>query len=238
MNNFIPDVIKQEIKQAKVNFAKQGMFNTRSEFDILEYTQQLPRAQKWKGFWNLYPASVDDHNMWNMKWVEPQYTSHTNGKVKTLFFGDSNIAYKAHCVQRIFERNGFDPVNLPKRLDITDWIRYAGESIVNGVEQRFPIPFLDGLLIVNRRLGYGGTMIKCHSKGVKSINDQLNQPVYVAWTYIEHLNNAQNQTLFYINNGQFEQAKSKYSEWIKNYENENIKNFDQKDLTIVDKIVY
>ena len=66
---------------------------------------------------------------------------------------------------------------MPKHIEQTDWIQYAHKGIVDGVEQRFPIPFLDGLLIVSQRLGILGTHIKCHSQGIKSMMNHWANPV-------------------------------------------------------------
>ena len=234
------DIIN-EIKQAKLSFAKQGLFNTKTEFDFVDYCHtQLPRAPIWKGYWNIYPASIDNHNMWNLKWCDPEYNIHRNGRIKSVFLKDSNVAYKSHCVQRIFERNGFDPANLPKNIESTDWIEYMSNesSLQDMVEQRFPIPFLDGILIVSKRLGMFGTKVKCHSKGVKGFNDVLGQKVYVAWTYIENLNEAQETTLFYINNNQFQDAKDKFADWIKNYEHDALQDTSKHHVMSIDQIRY
>ena len=104
-----------------------------------------------------------------------------------------------------------------------DWIQYVATGIVDGVEQRFPIPFLDGLLIVSRRVGIFGTEIKCHSAGIKSFKEPFGKSRFIAWTYIENLNEAQNMTLFYINNGQYAEALEKANTWIKSPETEWLK---------------
>ena len=215
--------IENAMREGKLQFAKQGMFNVRTQLDFAEYGKKLPRATQWESHWAIYPYAADPRNPWNAGWCETEYKTHRNGKIKSLFFKDSNLKYKPHCIQRIFERNGFDPANLPKHIEQTDWIQYAPKGIVDGVERRFPIPFLDGLLIVSRRLGILGTHIKCHSQGIKSMDEPFGQHTYTAWTYIENLNEAQNTTLFYINNGQFEDAVNKADSWIKSPEEDWLK---------------
>jgi hypothetical protein len=55
------------------------------------------------------------------------------------------------------------------------------------------------------------------------MDEPLGQSSYTAWTYIENLNEAQNTTLFYINNGQFEDAVNKADSWIKSPEHDWLK---------------
>jgi len=55
------------------------------------------------------------------------------------------------------------------------------------------------------------------------MDEPFGQHTYTAWTYIENLNEAQNTTLFYINNGQFEDAVNKADSWIKSPEEDWLK---------------
>lgn len=238
------------IKEGKMYFAKQGLFNTRTDIDYANAISQGKRGRRMEPHWYLY-ANAADPNIWNVAWCIPEYKIN-NGKIKEIVYRDGNLKYKSHAIQRIFERNGFDPVNLPKHIEVTEWIQHLmnnnhtkliepGDVEVNvsdikndnidwaelyhnvttGVEPRFPIPFLDGLLIVSQRLGSYGNKVKFRKKGV-NILELPRQTSFTAFTYLENLNERQNNTLFYINNGQYSDAVESYKDWIKNVNEVNV----------------
>ena len=238
------------IKEGKMYFAKQGLFNTRTDIDYLNATLQGKRGRRMEPHWFL-SATDTDPNIWNVAWCIPEYKTN-NGKIKQIVYRDGNLKYKSHAIQRIFERNGFDPVNLPKHIEKTEWINYITENnhgtiiipegvelstsdiktdnvdweqiykqVAIGIEPRIPIPFLDGLLIVSQRLGISGNKVKFRKKGCTETTLDP-QRGYTAFTYLENLNEQQNNTLFYINNGQYSDAVESYKYWIKNVNEVNV----------------
>jgi len=248
--NELKDYHEKITKEGKLFFAKQGIFNTRTDIDYGNIVAEGKRGNIQEPHWYLYARPIDP-NIWNVNWCIPEYKLN-NRKIKQIIFRDGNLKYKSHAVKRIFERNGFDPINLPKHIETTKWIQHLLENkhtkiinpeevkvnvsdiqndnldweqlyhnVTTGVEPRFPIPFLDGLLIVSQRIASAGHKVKFRKRDV-SITELPLTPSFTAFTYLENLNEQQNNTLFYINNNQYSDAVDSYKKWIKNVNEINV----------------
>lgn len=220
---------KQVLKQGKLEFARQGIFNVRDDLETSLMINQLPKAPRWQDHWKIWCYDADPDNQWNAVWCTMEYDVHSNGKIKKVVFNDSNLVYKPHCIRRIFERKGFCPQHLPKSIPDSEWLEYCEQTNIIGIdkatncERRIVLPFMDGMIVVAGRRGIFGTEIKCHSKGIKSLSEPFGKRSYIAYSYVRDLNETQEATLYYINKGQFDLAVEYMHKWVKPRHDERYK---------------